>query len=297
MSADLIFESAPSSTPDLVFGEVGDPPVLDFTASSDAAFPEFGTGPLAHVGFEIGLESAFPTFGGTVESIYDSHTQRPTVGTTRALWQEADDSQSQTIQSFDDGVPYFAPVEQPFQDAQAVSEFHSGAWADATKMRRPQTAVFQDGVHADNKLDGLAQDGIKRRNWAAAVYQEAVPYFLPLKTFGGYAIPKNLGRYARFQEGRRPPAGTSSHVVVPPVDEPCYTPDPDLLFAELPLAFGNLVFICERHLPPPPGATVVVPIREVYVILNEVSLRRVDTNTQLPTFNMSLSLDVDSYTW
>lgn len=325
MSADLIFESAPASTPDLLFGAVGDPPVLNFTASSDAAFPAFGTGPLAYQGVAIGLESAFPTFGGTVEAIYDTHTQRPTVGTTRALWQEADDSQSPTTQSFDEATPHFEQVAQVFQDAEPASEFHSGAWVDATKMRTAQAVVFQDGVHATSGLKGISQDGVKRRtalrvaaedgvgyrlprrnrfqdglrdrrNWTAGAFQDGVPYFGSLKTFGGYAIPKNQGRRSRFQEGRRPPAGRSVVPVVPPVDNRCYTPDPDLLFAELP-GFGNLVFICERHLPPGPGAVVVVPIREVYVILNEVSLRRVDTNTQLPTFNMSLSLDVDSYTW
>jgi hypothetical protein len=43
--------------------------------------------------------------------------------------------------------------------------------------------------------------------------------------------------------------------------------------------------------------TVVVPIREAYIVINEASLRRVDGNIQLPTFGMSLNLDVDSWTW
>lgn len=42
---------------------------------------------------------------------------------------------------------------------------------------------------------------------------------------------------------------------------------------------------------------IIVPVREVYVVLNNCFLRRVDGNVFLPTFGMSLSLDCDSWTW
>lgn len=43
--------------------------------------------------------------------------------------------------------------------------------------------------------------------------------------------------------------------------------------------------------------TIFVPVRRVYIVINEASLRRVDGSIPLPTINMSLSLDVDSWAW
>lgn len=98
----------------------------------------------------------------------------------------------------------------------------------------------------------------------------------------------------------RPGAGTSPGPVIPPVGDPCYVPpegdEVHLLFVEHGPADTDLVFVCERH-GTDPGAVVVVPIKRVYVVLNESSLRRVDGDIALPTFQMSMSLDVDSWTW
>jgi hypothetical protein len=60
----------------------------------------------------------------------------------------------------------------------------------------------------------------------------------------------------------------------------------------------GLVFICERHSTPLPSrTTVVVPIRRIYMVVNDARLRRVDGNIELPTLSMTLGLDVDSWTW
>lgn len=52
----------------------------------------------------------------------------------------------------------------------------------------------------------------------------------------------------------------------------------------------------------PPGdegtdALVVIPIQRVYIVVNSVTLMRVDGSVVIPTLNMSMSLDVDSWTW
>lgn len=58
-----------------------------------------------------------------------------------------------------------------------------------------------------------------------------------------------------------------------------------------------MVVLTSAPSPNAPVVTVVVPIKGAYIVLNNASLRRVDGNIQLPTFGMSLSLDVDSWTW
>lgn len=48
---------------------------------------------------------------------------------------------------------------------------------------------------------------------------------------------------------------------------------------------------------PEPGEPVIIPVRRIYVVQNEVLLIRVSTMDTVPCESMSLSLDVDSWTW
>lgn len=73
----------------------------------------------------------------------------------------------------------------------------------------------------------------------------------------------------------RPPAGGAVHLV--------------LMDALAPLT--RLLFSC-RHL-----ATLRIPAREVYMIINTVTLKRVADDVAVPVTSMSLSLDVDSWAW
>ena len=103
----------------------------------------------------------------------------------------------------------------------------------------------------------------------------------------------------RYEEARKPPPGISRPVQPPAVD-PCYVASQpvNLVFEELADSSQpvNLVFVCERH-GPTPGETVVVPIKEVYLVINSAVLIRVEGAVPIPTLSMSMSLDVDSWTW
>lgn len=48
---------------------------------------------------------------------------------------------------------------------------------------------------------------------------------------------------------------------------------------------------------PEPGETIIVPVRGVYIVQNEVLLTRVSSGATIPATRMSLSLDMDSWTW
>lgn len=48
---------------------------------------------------------------------------------------------------------------------------------------------------------------------------------------------------------------------------------------------------------PLPGETIIIPVRGVYIVQNEVLLTRVAGGATIPATRMSLSLDVDSWTW
>ncbi|MCZ8104524.1 MAG: hypothetical protein O9972_42345, partial [Burkholderiales bacterium] len=62
---------------------------------------------------------------------------------------------------------------------------------------------------------------------------------------------------------------------------------------------GHLLFLCENHITPPPpdGEPVVVPVRRVYFVINNVTLYRVSDGAPVPVFNLSLSLDASSWAW
>lgn len=94
----------------------------------------------------------------------------------------------------------------------------------------------------------------------------------------------------------RPPIGRWVLPVVPPFD-PCYLPNTRLLFSEAAPATTRLLFWCERHGTPPPPATLVIPVRSVYMVTNNLSLVRTSDGTPLPALQARLSLDVDSWTW
>lgn len=128
-----------------------------------------------------------------------------------------------------------------------------------------------------------------------------MPHSLQQTESAGPALWLNIGWLAEYQEAMRPRAGTSPVITPPNPHQPCYTPPPggavNLLFADPQLFDPNLLFACPISTGPEPVTTVVVPIKRVYVVLNESSLRRVDGNIFLPTFSMAMSLDVDSWTW
>ena len=46
-----------------------------------------------------------------------------------------------------------------------------------------------------------------------------------------------------------------------------------------------------------PPALVIIPVRKVYLVLNDTHLYKLDGMIDLPTLGMQLSLDVDSWTW
>ncbi len=282
---------------------------------------------------DVTISGAMPGLTGVIDAVYLSNTQRPTVGMATAPWQVADDlgigagSMSQK--------PLAAPAgfQGDWQEAQRLSSGVSVEQQEAVGTERlvtraahqesrrlgsgPIVIEQQDGLR-DRRLARAArhqeaaparaatamrnQDGLRdRRNWAAAPWQLGAPHYVLHSEDSGPARWLNVGREADHQDAMRPPPGTSPGVT-PVVVEPCYTP-PDgdevhLLFADPRTGDTDLVFVCEKHDPgTDPVAVVVVPIKRVYVVLNESSLRRVDSNVVLPTFAMSMSLDVDSWTW
>lgn len=141
---------------------------------------------------------------------------------------------------------------------------------------------------------GTTHAGLVAVPWRApnrATVAVGVPHGLALAAAVGAALPWQTGAGV-YSEG-----GPWAIPVDPgtPGPTPCYVP-PDgglveLRFVDRLRGFTALLFAC-RH-----AATVVVPVREVYMVTNVTTLTRVSDGAVIPTLAMSLSLDMDSWAW
>lgn len=326
MAADLVFKAAQTYNPNLVFGEDGGaPPITDAVVSFVASLPGLQGAITTHLGVTVAFAAALPGLSGTIGVRYDSRTERPTVNQVRSRFQDGDDLETGVEQRWQQARPLAVPMSSTYEQALPLRTSVLQAWEDAIRLQRFVRSRFQDGVGLRNGFrtdfqdairiqrpvastfeqalplrDGRQsrfQDGLRdRRNQTAVRYQEGQRYSIGITTHESRGVPLAMLIHTRYQEAMKPPAGIWIRPGPEPED-PCYIPDPHLLFVEGP-GGPDLVFVCERHGPgPQPGETIVVPVKEVYLVINSAVLIRVDTGAVIPTLSMSMSLDVDSWTW
>lgn len=260
---------------------------------------------------------------------YHTNTQRPTVSRVNdtaqiAVPAEFGNTQQQqhalqtgtaTQVGFSEADIHVAGNTSGFAAGSAVPNNISSNFSDAVQTRdNGTTGKMQDGdrqwlkffsqfQEADRiaaaRLGGRFQDGIRTRtDRQVHLFQEAARLLEQGYTgHAGAAASTPIFRGGVFQDARVPPIGVTLIPVVPVT--PPISWDTSLLFACPPLSYPALIFgalQCYIDIPVPEGL-VVVPVQRVYIVINNASLRRVDGNIHLPTFGMSLSLDVDSWTW
>jgi len=322
----LTFLRPHDGTGRLVFGDVGDvvvtPPV---TIGVDADLPGLGTCGLS-VGPALRVDADLPGLG-TCTLVWDSNTSRPTVGQTTHHYQQATPARTGLQDAYQQAPALPTGLHSHYQQAQPVQAPTSAAWDDAAHARATTGLRYQQAqpLHALG-LRGAWQTALGHRVGSALRYQEAWPlqvlgsarfqealglrlgglhrYQEALRSGRSFsarfhrALPWRVDHRVRYQEAWPPRPGLAVLIPVePPGPPPCYTPNGHLVFTAAHDGTGHLVFVCERATPPEPGGTVVVPIKEVYLVINSAILIRVDGGVAIPTLSMSMSLDVDSWTW
>lgn len=292
-----------------------------------AAFPELTASVYVAPSRDATISAAFPELTASFEVNYDVNVSRPTVGSSATPWRVAAVSKSGVLTSsqvatkFPSGwtdetqlgtlsiggfehrlpsvfVPDVTQHSAPIQEGTLQSANVQDSAQDADRsIRTLDVARFKDGTPIRSQSAQRHQDGDhSKRAWRKVRYQSAT--HLKGRTYTGR--PKSgtkyiFGRDTRFQDGRVPPAGIS----FPPVPLP---PQPinngtHLLFQDMWPVTTALVFGNGRDTIPLPVGLIVVQQREVYIMVNDATLRRVEGNINLPVISMSLSLDVDSWTW
>lgn len=326
ISSDLVFESPSSTGSNLVFGGFSE----DVQVATLAA--TIGPPTLAASVALLALAVLSATVGApgfSAACSYTSGTQRPLVARTGHSWSPGISSESGAEATFTRALPASASVSSSAASAHRAQPSIRLGSQSAERRHRPAPALWQSakttlGVPADvawqsglrtarPSLGSGWQSGVctsvdRNAPWAErlrlarpavqARWSSAVPRLRGLTASAAPAQALAVSRRARWSEGIRPPAGTTAPSTQPPAPDPCYVPSPILVFGSLAALGTNLVFYCERHdEPPPPDSAVVVPIRSVYMVTNNVTLTRVIGNSLIPTLDLTLNLDVDSWAW
>ena len=181
-----------------------------------------------------------------------------------------------------------------------VQQSSSAVHQTTLSLRLQKTAAWQTAQGLDRSTASRMQSGIFYDHGHTTHWQPATAHAPTWRAPVGASLHLVGKQWAvmPWHTAQQAPPGLS---VLPPTEppfDPCYLPDAHLVFDVPWSADARLVFVCERHGPgPEPGATVVVPVKEVYMIVNSATLIRVDGSVLIPTLSMSMSLDVDSWTW
>lgn len=332
----LVFDRARVATPGpvpLVFGDDGAAPTI-YDVTLHAA------GRVSGLRLHINAAAGATTLHGAgritgvrlhINAGFDINVSRPTVGGARSHWQDADPLQHAAGSAWQQAAPLPVGTHAHWQDATPLQRPTAAAWQTADRLHRgagvhyqealrlpgqPLSARFESALQLQRAAGTRFQEALRlsgaplgvrfqetlrdRQARASSHFQGALRLAAPVGVGMRVALTLPFARHGRFQEAWTPRPGQWQRPG-PPAPEPCYLPDPHLVFdaafdGTLP---AHLVFVCERHgaPPTPPGGLIVVPIQRTYMVFNDAALRRVDGNIHLPTFSMSLSLDAGSWTW
>jgi hypothetical protein len=208
----------------------------------------------------------------------------PTASQTAAAWVVSARAARSSVTAWGQGAPVQALASAAHQAARSVAQQKGTAW-DAT-------AAEQARAHQAALVHQAARSLI---NQATQLWHIAAQQSRQATARHGTGQARALRLLAIWETGRPVPPGREvwPKPVAPVLPR---VPSTHLVFACPPWAGGavHLVFgrVCAK-----PAPTGFVPVRKVYMVFNDVSLRRVDGNIALPTDSIALNLDADSWAW
>lgn len=314
---------------DLLFGQ--DTPAFDGALVSFSVTLAAPTAAITLSAAEkLDVASSLPLPMVSFALVYDNAAPRGLSAATGARWQEGAPARSYTTSPYDDAQRLRTNAQLPWVDGSPLESAAPSAWEDAAKLRlesrkpwqgasalgtRSRTTRWQTASRRQDVKQSVWQEGAHTAAVSASVWQERSRHARPLhgsrwmdglRVAGDLRAPHGTGRVTYtstevpWEQGSRPKPGRSViNRPQPPVEPPCYEPDDGdavaLLFKDAWSPAPYLVFPCCKNDGPPP--LVVVPVRKVYIVINDVYLKRVSGNLMLPCLSLELSIDVDSWTW
>jgi len=277
----------------------------------------------------ITLTIGLPPLTAAIDARYESNTLRPTVAQQRNTWAVAERSEvgwSQLQQVGRRSAPgwqadwhaaerarhgvahLLPPVQQALHLVQvdvfeaAITRQRVVRFAHALGLATAQSlsSAFEAATGTPHRVNLLHQEATRIRSHnPRAAWQTGSARALLHPSAMDQAQPLVRRAGSMYQEAVPPPPGLSwPPVPESPLPSTCYTPSPALLFAVQSGVGGHLLFACDRATDPPSdGESVVVPVRRVYFVINNVTLHRLPDGLPVPVFSLSLALDAASWTW
>ncbi|QPF74186.1 hypothetical protein G8A07_15530 [Roseateles sp. DAIF2] len=274
--------------------------------------------------YRAALDSTLPGPSFAAIGRYDINVNRPTVGQTAQPWQTARRGVAGVTQPsaaalgaragaastwtaarrVQAGVQTLSRGDMAKVRADARAQHQAGRplraqaldrFAELQRFREQVAAEFLTALQRRASATSDHQDRYRdRRPSLVSAFGQAQRLHQALRASHQSGRPSIQAHRAGYQTAMRPPAGYGYRPPIPPRPDPCYTPSTRLVFADRS-GGPHLVFICDKHdIRPDP---VIVPIREVYMVTNNVSLTRLVDGAPVPVLSASLSLEADSWTW
>ena len=280
-------------------------------------------------GMAVTARGAMPGMQCRASAAYASNTARPVIGKASSSYQATSPLPAGVSIGQQSTEPAPAATHSAWQAAQKAEAvvflrlpktlFSQPlqvfeAWQLGMPIKPATGFAHQDAVRANSPILGKFQGGQKSRHSTYFKHQDANR--APRRTAsnnwqgarpllycrGGHWQPARalpVGWYPLWQNAKPPFSAAAQRPPITPKPPPCYTPSSALVFdalAAIDAPFAHLLFACPKNTPPQP-ATVVVAIKGAYIVLNAISLKRVDNNAQLLVTDFGMSLDCDSWTW
>ena len=328
-NSKLIFWRPADGNGRLVFGDANDAAAApDAVFSADAELPGLDVGGPLRYATRLSADAELPGLDAVGALQWDANVARPLMGQAtsryqrargiaagaRSRWQHSERVASSVSARWQLAAGLAVPVMARWQQSQALRSAASaryqhalgllaqagGRYQYAAALRAFATGRYQHAQPIAVQARSSYQHMLQLRPAARGRYQMAQPIASP--AYGRFrgAAPVGIGMRNRYQIAWGPQAGMHRPQLPPGVDprDPCYDPATlaRLVFEDAWVNDGRLVFVCVGHGVQPPGA-IVVPVRRVYIVINNTYLTRVSDGAPIPVHSMSLSLDAGSWTW
>lgn len=270
------------------------PPVMTAAIGHDNAVYR---GPNGHAlsGWQVGEKAPVVTAAPMQQG------QKMPVGTAQP-WQRADRVQASTAAVASTGISVVHTDASPWESTAPVGNTSTGRHAEMIRLRGNRRVVpWRHATPAGGDRASDWQDRIRApRPTQRAPWGKGTPAGIDRSYPTGEALRHQLGRDSDWQEGRKPPPGRYV-VILPPGPRPGdYVPPAggavDLLFEDAFQYSTDILFTKGRD-PNQPKPAVIVPVRRTYIVINDVHLKRVEGNVELPTYSLALKIDMESWTW
>ena len=326
----LVFFRPHDGTGHLVFGDTGGAAAApDAVIGLDAGLPGLDGAVLLRTGPVLGMDADLPGLDGSVDLLWDANVSRgglrhelqacwqeaaPVAAGLQARWQEATALRAATQARWQQAQRTSHGVRAHWQDTERLRGAVLSRWQEGTGLRHGVVAHWQDTERLRGAVLSRWQEATGLRHGVAALWQEmhrmraavlshwqeAAPLRAAVQARHAQGVPTRVAVRSHWQEARRPPPGVSAAPPVEPPEPPCYDPATAgrLVFTDLALGDGRLVFVCQRGGGLPPATVVVLP-RRSYIVVNSVEIRRADAlaGDPLPSESFQMQLNRQSWTW